>query len=754
MLLPRPTSHLIWCVMMLLVMTVPPALASDELKEVLPGMDGGELKEVLPGMDGGELKEILATESDELKEALPDDPSALKEALNSGAVTAPTFQISCKAGKVCRESTTGLPFRVLPRPASHLFTQQSTETIAKENLKAFSPLFVFERVGLDNSNPAEPKGWYQVGGTLSSADGWMQAKDVMEWRQALVVAYTHPGTGEEARKPVLMFKDLPNLQTLVEADEREGLADALYGDIQKGGKPQGVVSVEPNRFVDIEDNFYILPVLDYQVSDLFDDETRLVKVAAAVPNQRSDAQNQTTLESQTFQKSATSRATMSGAEGKNLTVDLVFVMDLTGSMGPYVKSTKQAMLDLAGAMAKDPAIKEQIRFGFVGYRDDLKRMPSLAYTAKNFTPNMLDNTRFAQLMGNEVRAAQTTSDDYAEEVYAGVKTALNEIPWGDGLRFMVVVGDASAHEPGHKQSTTGLGAAELAQMARDKNIYNFAIHLKEKRYAKDHPRAEVQFSTLGTNPGTESPAYFSIDAKDTKGFEDQVKVIAGMMNFIISAARSGAGVNPDSLLASGEATLKELLGEETAASAQVEATQEMVKQVAAAALVNYLGGEPVRDITFWAMDRDLINPEKRALDVRVLLTKGELNNLITTLSKVIEALRTAEFAELQFFEALQAVMSQVAKGQQVTFEGAKTLSNTQLMPRWIESLPYKSTILDMNNETYEAMQPDERVALERALEAKLQYYVEVNQNVDVWKVLDPRAPDTDKIYPVPLEALP
>jgi hypothetical protein len=699
----------------------------------------------------------------ELKEGDPtvlkeEDPTALKKG-DPVTQTASTYKVTCKDGKVCRVSETELPLRVLPRPRANLYTSKSDalEAIAKENMKAFSPLYVFAREDLDFSDPGNPKGWYQVGGTDKVATGWMKAADVMEWRQALVVAYTHPGTGEDARKPVLMFDSLKALQDIVQSDDREANANTIYKAVASGTVPENVISIEPGRFTDIEDNFYILPVLDFESVDLFDDETRLLRLAAAIPNERSSEGDKTTLDDESYQATIKENTTVSADEAQNATADIVFVMDLTGSMGPYIGKVKEAIAKIASTVTSNPALKKKVRFGIVGYRDDTKRMAKLEFVTKNYTPELLSDTDFVKLVNDQVKNASTTSDDYAEEVYAGVLTGIEDISWRSGLRFMILVGDASAHEPGHKQSTTGLGATELRQLADDKNISIFAIHLKNEKFAADHPIAEDQFSALATNPGTSDPAYFPIDSKDHEQFMQQAAGIAGILGTVIKELSGGQTISADTLASSDAASntgeLKKILNSNTVNQSVVESAA-IIKKVAAASLVNYLGGKSVRDITFWAMDRDLIDPEKQSLDVRILTSKADLNNLIETLSRIIEALRTAEFAELQFFEALQSVMAQVTKGQDIDFDKAKNLSSTKLMPKWIASLPYKSTILDMNNETYEAMQPDERVALEKNLSAKLQLYVEINENVDAWKALDPRAEETDKVYPLPLEALP
>ena len=214
---------------------------------------------------------------------------AITATLISGVAGAQTaLEITCSTGNVCRENSTMLPLKALPRPYSPMYksAEAKEDNILTANVKPFSPVYVFARENVDFSNPAEPTGWYQVGATVKQPLGWMQAKDLMEWKQALVVSYTHPGASEEdKRNRVLMFDAKDALEKVVSATDRQNVAQKLYDQIKKGEKPERVITAEPKEFLNIENTFYILPVIDYKVETQFDDETRLLQIAAAVPGQ-------------------------------------------------------------------------------------------------------------------------------------------------------------------------------------------------------------------------------------------------------------------------------------------------------------------------------------------------------------------------------------------------------------------------------------------------------------------------------------
>lgn len=685
------------------------------------------------------------------------------------------YEIDCQPDKVCREKSTLLPLRALPRPFSNLYKSREAknDNVLAANVKAFFPVYVFDRQEVDYADPANPKGWYQVGPTTRQPLGWMQAKDVMEWRQALVVSYTHPGVGEEARKPVLMFNTKQALEAVVDVPDRPEQANKLYEQIKNKQYPDSIISMEPNQFIDIGNKFYILPVLDYKVENRFDDETRLLQITAAVPEQRSDPGEKPPMDGGTDK--------IEGDAAKNLTADIVFVMDLTKSMGPYVDMTKEAITQLAHTVTKDSEISKAVKFGIVGYRDDIKTIPGLEFTAKNFTPTLLEDEQFIELVNKEVKATSVDSQDYTEEVYAGIEEALTSTQWRPtGPHFLVLIGDASAHDPGHPQSTTGLdalGIRNLPEWNNGDNIINvFAIHLRDQKFKADWEIAEQQFSTIATNKQSNEPALMTVDVTKPGDFKEAAEKISIAIALVIAEAKKTNVVDPSkiaeaipALSESGEATksstttppvLSEAGGRGVPVSPDKDSDMDKtIRRVIAGALISYLGtlsGKPPRDITFWAMDRDLIDPRKRALQVHLLISREDLSSLILALERVTEALATAELTQMKFFESLQALLGEAAKGQDINFEKAKKLAESNLLPKWIESLPYKSTILEMSDDRFEAMTPAERSELEKGLKAKLQLYKDISEKVDAWKPLSEQDQDANanKVYPLPLDTLP
>ncbi len=646
-------------------------------------------------------------------------------------------EIQCDGISVCREADTGQPFRVLARAFSSVFQQKRVDydALAPESLTALKPLYVFSREDIDLNDPAEPRGWYKVGNTEKGPPfGWLLAVDVVEWRQALVVAYTHPGVDEEERQRVLMFEYLDDLRTITESDDREILARAIYTSIDQRKPPAVIVSKEPERFVSINENFYLLPIVDHELTDIDGDEARFLRLAAAVP----DARGADTLQDEQYLDSVLEKADLESEAARELNVDIVFVMDMTRSMQPYIDNTRKAIRELAERVVSGNGLEKRVRFGLVGYRDSVDQIPALEFTAKNFTPELLSSKEFIVLVDNEARATRIGSVDYAEEVFAGIDMAVDSRWREDSLRILVLVGDASAHPPRHRQSTTGKDEAVLMQTLADKGLHLIAWHLKDHRMGSDHPIANAQFGTLSRVRGSANSALIRVDIgaePDYRAFTDAVRGMSATVTALLEK-ESGPGKQADMSRTEQEAR---------AAAAAVRK----------AALVEYLGRdtEPPKDILVWSLDRDLTNPTLRSLEVRVLVTKTQLSSLIQALDRVMEAMRKQQDDQIRLFEALQSVASTTMKNPDQISQAGR-LAETGLLPRFIEALPYKSEVLSLTNDSYASLTADQRAALEIGLQAKLKQYRDINEQVDGWVKLNEDDPDAYKVYPLHLGYLP
>jgi serine/threonine-protein kinase PpkA len=677
---------------------------------------------------------------DQLEGTVGHEPAASVlsqlEGMHGHRVGSTVDGIACVEGQPCIEEATQLPLRVLPRPFSHVYGEPNAEPggIVIANVPSFHPLYVFDRQGLDLGNPAGPLGWYRVGRTKASAEGWMQAQDVLEWRQALLVSYTHPGGLIEGRNPVLMFRDFRDLAALVDDFDMAGRAGAIYRAIEDGEPPEEVVSIEPKRFVDITRQFYVLPILQWEQTQIDGDDARLLQIAAAVPGARGP---DTLAETAYLEQARAARVDGDSAHRPDLRADIVFVIDTTRSMQPFIDMTRDAVASTAARFRT--MTEDRVRFGLVTFRDSIEAVPQVEYDARNWTQELVDSQALAGLLEEDVRATSMGSLDYAEEVFAGVDTALHS-QWRDGaLRFMILIGDASSHPAGHPQNITGKDEMDLRRELDDAQIHLHAVHLLDPRAVEDHPIAERQFRGLSRIRGArEESAYDAVDAFDERAFYGLIDSVA---NGLIALLANAAGESePEPVAPAGLAPLESL---------------PTVERLWEAALVEYLGrsASPPKDIVAWVLDRDLVYPVDRSLDVRVLVTREQLSSLAQALDQVVQALMRAEVTQAQFFEALQSVSGQAMKRPEDLGQ-ATQLADTGLLPAFIQSLPYRSDILSLNDEMFASMTTEQRSQLEWSILAKLEQYRAINEQVDAWFRMNDDDPDRDMVYPLHLDYLP
>ncbi len=425
-----------------------------------------------------------------------------------------------------------------------------------------------------------------------------------------------------------------------------------------------------------------------------------------------------------------------------LGVDLVFVMDMTRSMQPYIDRTKAAIKAIARDVSEN-GLQEQIRFGLVGFRDDVRKAPALQFTQHNFTPALVDVERFIQILERDARAAKVSSPGYSEDVFAGVEAGLASA-WRDNtLRFMVLVGDASGHPPTHPQSSTRKDENVLRMAAQDLNVHILAVQLQNPRFPADQPLAEAQFARLSEVRGGAGSALAQVRTDQVEDFQRAVEILTTRVTQALQQVRQQGAQALDSLPRESQA--------DNEVAAQAEQAMQLIIH---SAMVEYLGqdAKPPRDLLMWTADRDLTSPDIRTLEVRVLLTREQLSDLILALDQILQAMLEAKITNMDFFDALQGLAVQSMKRPEGITQ-VDSLRQSGLLPRFIESLPYRSEVLSLDRESYASLTAEQRAQLLSHLTAKLNQYVKISETVDGWTALNPQGGER-KVFPLQLDYLP
>eukprot|EP00604_Paraphysomonas_vestita_P001544 CAMPEP_0174818478 /NCGR_PEP_ID=MMETSP1107-20130205/1146_1 /TAXON_ID=36770 /ORGANISM="Paraphysomonas vestita, Strain GFlagA" /LENGTH=695 /DNA_ID=CAMNT_0016030341 /DNA_START=885 /DNA_END=2972 /DNA_ORIENTATION=- len=159
--------------------------------------------------------------------------------------------------------------------------------------------------------------------------------------------------------------------------------------------------------------------------------------------------NQTTLRTlsihrliQTFDVSAGTiplnmRSTGIITNKSNVTLDLLLVMDLTGSMGAWMEQAKTHLTNIVNSLKDETGIGE-IRIGFIGYRDYNDNGRTVHHTFLPITSSDPVMTLLRQ-------QSPSGGGDAPEDVLSGFTLARTNFDWRANLRLVLLVADAPAH---------------------------------------------------------------------------------------------------------------------------------------------------------------------------------------------------------------------------------------------------------------------------------------------------------------------
>jgi len=611
--------------------------------------------------------------------------------------------------------------RVLTRPGAALAAKPGEA--GGKPIEPFTVYFVYER--------SEPGGkpWLLVGaGSDGKTQGYLAEADTVPWRHMITLSFASPTT----RERVLFFRDRNGLTDFMNGADPAGETTRLLKEIAaKGtlGPSNAVIAAEPDKFVDLQKSFYLLPVLE-SASTLLKSghRARTVKVASI------------TRDPPAAPAIAASAGPAQDAGIANFNSAVVFVIDATSSMQPYIDRTRQAMEEVL-RQADAAKVGDRIRFGLVAFQDDPAKTKGVEYLSKIFAdPNQTTTKeQFLAAMAS-LKATPNSTRAFAEDAYAAVDVALNKINWSRyGGRYIVYITDASAREGSSALASTRLGTEQLRTQAQERGVALYVLHLKTQEGKNDHAIAEAQFKRLTAWPGKGS-LYFPVEAGDAARFEADVKRMAqALLDQVVAPQKA--------------------LQAPAAADPKADAMKQSIDAVGRAMVLSYLGRQQgVKSPAMyeaWAIDRDVRNRELPSFTVRVLLTKNQLSDLQNTVRKLAEAYEKSQLDPASFFNQLRSAAAAMGRDPSKLGQGnAKNLEQAGLMAEYLEGLPYQSQLMSMSFDTWKNMSVGQTQAIVDNLKGLAVLYQRFHDDVGRWVQLNPSASDGDRVFPVPIDALP
>ncbi|WP_426345646.1 vWA domain-containing protein [Alcaligenes sp. HNGD-HTN06] len=637
------------------------------------------------------------------------------------------------AAPLLQEGKKTLYQRVLTTPSCRLFSS-ATDQQGKP-VPAFSRFYIYQRIEQAGAERL------QVGpDSQGKTVGWLDKACTVDWKMQLTLAFTNPAN----RDRMLFFQERTLLEKVLDTPDPATLVAPIRQALRKDAQAEGVLAQEPEYFVDVQEQFYLLPVLSgEEVMTENGFRTRLLNVAS-VSKQTAD-QNEPDAAKNEPQPDQDALRT---SQIKGFSAAVVFVIDSTISMDPYIERTREAVRKVYSKV-EEQGLSEQVKFGLIAFRSNLDAAPGIEYLTRMYAdPNTVTSSEDFLAKVADLKQAKVSTVAYDEDAYAGVLEALDKVNWNDfGARYVVLITDAGALEGNNTYSSTGLDAPQLRIEAAKPGVAIYTLHLKTPSGKNNHAKAEDQYRELSTYGGTQTSLYYPVNAGDVSQFGKMVDNLATALTEQVKVAYQGGD-------AIGSAARAEETGDST--TDQMLSDAELIGHAMRLAYLGKTTGTTAPEVFHaWISDRDLVRQNIPTTDVRVLLTKAQLSDLSAVVKQILEAANEGMISPTDMFNRLRSVAAAMgADPSTLKQEKGTKLAELGLMSEYLDDLPYQSAVLSLDEDTWSSWDALSQEKFIRDLGIKLRHYERYNADADRWVSLAEGADARDDVYPVPLEMMP
>ena len=616
--------------------------------------------------------------------------------------------------------------RIISHPGANLYiSADKASPLVQTNLKPFTVFYIYERKYVDDIE------WLKVGPSSNcKVSGWIIGDFTSEWRQSLTLIFTE----RSGRKPVLFFNNLKSLEQVAGSASPGKQVNQLisnFTDFQSGRLSGAdkfpILAVEPQEEAVSRQRFYLMPI--FQTVELFEG-VKFLEVASIDPGSWELPGN------------------------PELRTAIVFVIDTTISMKPYIERTRKAVRRIYDAI-DESGLSEKVGFGLVAFRSSIKKTPSIEYVSKVIS-DIKDGTQrmaFEQELAG-VEEAKVSSHSFNEDALAGLKTAIEELNWKPyQSRLIFLITDAGAIRNDDPFSTTGMNETEVADIATAHGAKVFVLHIKTPigKRANNFHYAETQYRALtGQLDPTIGDLYVPIDASRTElGVQTFGRVVEGVAGQMVELVRS-TGVGKRLPMPDQQASIPR----------DIVANAEHKAAVLGYSMqLEYLGKrgnvQAPQVITSWVSDMDLTQPDVPSFSVTVLLTKNQLSDLHQRLKIILDqAQRTKRTGARDFFQGILSAAAQISRDPSLfSKKPYQDLGQLGLIGEFLDDLPYRSSIMRLTEEDWYRMSVGEQQALVDDLKSKIKRYQQYHDDVDNWVSFGATDPG-ETYYRVPLSMMP
>lgn len=610
--------------------------------------------------------------------------------------------------------------RVIVRPGAELAASPGAHG---QPVPAFNVYYVYGTRG----------DYVEVGSAIGRADGFVGKDKVIEWKQTIVATFTNTAN----RQRSLLFRSREAIEDVVRDRDPAQRLMRLRTAASRGesGDNSPILAIEPETLPDFRQKFYFLPILSEKPARLtFDHEGSILEVASLTlqPPDRPQA-----AAAQPFDRAQALR---------NFKVGVVFVIDTTVTMGPYIEQVRQTMVELKRKLEQSSA-SENLRFGLIGFRQSLQNNPAgVEYHIKTFLRLDRNATaaEFVRAIGN-VKQSAVPTQGWDEDSLGGVFEAIRGSDWQEfQARFVVLVSDAGPlRQSGDPRFSyaQGLGSEEINAKAVEQNISVFVLHMLTPEGRFDHGYAASQYSALARF-GAGKSGYFGVPNGDPVVFRRELDRFAGAISANIAAAQDALSPAPPP------------------SSPGQDGVTDAVRQNIYAMKLAYLGSRegtrPPPMFQAYISTVDLATaglPPREAVEVRVFLTKNQLSSMYNAIRLIISAAEERILDANKFFEKVRAGILILARGDPSRQMG-DTLGSA--MGEFLEGLPFSqmSDVLSLTETGWRDLSGDAQGLLMARLGRKMRFMEDWHNTPGNWVKLTPNVPDGEAVTAFPMRQLP
>lgn len=629
-----------------------------------------------------------------------------------------------------------------PGGATRLLSLPGAQLIRRgmepEELAPFTILYAHGRID------AGAETQFEVGRSRDSVEGRIRESQTEEWRSMLVMQYA----SQAGRERAVFFREAEDIQGILRShfSGPEG-ARSFYADLYSGQFDRDrIMAIEPERPVRSARAPYFMPIIDFR-RDVFDnlEETPVFLLQLAAVNLQTASR---------FDADPVGEAKTTGPDAtalRELRAGIVFVVDTTISMGPYI----DAVRDFLRFMRReaDRVAPGQVDFGLLGYRDNMDHDPRLEYLIGLYLPlGPQDRATFDDAVAS-IRPSSVPTRDWREDAFAGMQVAIDRLDWQDyDARFLVLVTDAGARTIGDPLAADPeLGPQQIGRLAERRGISLQIMHMQTPEGQSDHPVATELYRSVVQAAGDAASRYYMVRGDAPARFADALSQAGTAILASLETMAQGEVIEREAV-AGSDPILQDLL-DPTTVSLETAAD---ARQVAAAFgdqffvfQQEYLGrleeGEAPDFYRAWVADRDLINPAAASMQVKVLVTRNQLSDLAARLRDIVRRLDERETGTQDAFLTI-AGLSGVT-----TYDPNLTISD--LLPEYLSNLPYVSTFMNLTAEQWASLGLQQQGELLAQVRDRISLLESINLSSAGWLPLPGRA-GGEEVYPLNLDDLP